>query len=38
MDNKVTHTLARAFQELGVPTVRFNFRGVGRSARRIRRR
>ncbi len=32
MDNKVTHTLARAFQELGVPTVRFNFRGVGRSA------
>ena len=32
MDNKVTHTLARTFQELGVPTVRFNFRGVGRSA------
>jgi uncharacterized protein len=31
MDNKVTHTLARAFQELGAPTVRFNFRGVGRS-------
>jgi alpha/beta superfamily hydrolase len=31
MDNKVTHTLARTFQELGVPTVRFNFRGVGRS-------
>jgi alpha/beta superfamily hydrolase len=32
MDNKVVHTLARAFQELGVPTVRFNFRGVGASA------
>src|ERR1700752_1724875 len=31
MDNKVTHTLARPLQELGVPTVRFNFRGVGRS-------
>ncbi len=31
MDNKVTHTLARALQELGLPTVRFNFRGVGRS-------
>jgi alpha/beta superfamily hydrolase len=32
MDNKVVHTLARAFQELGMPTVRFNFRGVGASA------
>jgi hypothetical protein len=32
MQNKVVHTLARAMQELGVPTVRFNFRGVGRSA------
>jgi alpha/beta superfamily hydrolase len=31
MDNKVVHTLARAFQEHGAPTVRFNFRGVGRS-------
>ena len=31
MQNKVVHTLARAMQELGAPTVRFNFRGVGRS-------
>lgn len=31
MQNKVVHTLARAMQELGVPTVRFNFRGVGGS-------
>ena len=31
MQNKVVHTLARAMQELGVPTVRFNFRGVGAS-------
>jgi alpha/beta superfamily hydrolase len=32
MQNKVVHTLARAMQELGVPTVRFNFRGVDGSA------
>lgn len=32
MQNKVVHTVARAMQELGVPTVRFNFRGVGASA------
>ena len=32
MQNKVVHTLARAMQELGAPTVRFNFRGVGGSA------
>jgi alpha/beta superfamily hydrolase len=32
LTNKVVHTLARAFQEFGVPTVRFNFRGVGQSA------
>lgn len=32
MTNKVVHTLARAFQELGAVTVRFNFRGVGLSA------
>jgi len=32
LDNKVVHTLARAFQELGLPTIRFNFRGVGGSA------
>jgi hypothetical protein len=29
--NKVVHTLARTCHGLGVPTVRFNFRGVGRS-------
>jgi alpha/beta superfamily hydrolase len=32
MDNKVVWTLARAFQQLGAPTLRFNFRGVGTSA------
>jgi alpha/beta superfamily hydrolase len=32
MQNKVVHTVARAMQELGAPTVRFNFRGVGASA------
>ena len=32
LDNKVVWTLARAFQELGAPTIRFNFRGVGASA------
>ncbi len=32
LDNKVVHTVARAIQELGVPTLRFNFRGVGKSA------
>jgi uncharacterized protein len=31
LDNKVVHTLARACVELGVPSVRFNFRGVGAS-------
>lgn len=31
MTNKVVHTLARACNELGVPTVRFNYRGVGNS-------
>lgn len=31
LENKVVHTLARAFQELGAPTLRFNFRGVGGS-------
>ncbi len=31
MDNKVVHTLARTLQELGLSTVRFNYRGVGRS-------
>jgi alpha/beta superfamily hydrolase len=32
MDNKVVHMTARALQELGFATVRFNFRGVGASA------
>jgi uncharacterized protein len=32
MDNKVTHTLARAMTECGAPAYRFNFRGVGASA------
>ncbi|MGH8185474.1 MAG: alpha/beta hydrolase [Steroidobacteraceae bacterium] len=32
MTNKVVHMLARACNELGVPAVRFNFRGVGASA------
>lgn len=32
MDNKVVHTAARALQEKGYATVRFNFRGVGKSA------
>jgi hypothetical protein len=32
MDNKVVHTLARAFVALGYVAVRMNFRGVGRSA------
>jgi alpha/beta superfamily hydrolase len=31
LDNKVVWTLARAFQQLGAPTIRFNFRGVGAS-------
>ncbi len=31
MQNKVVHTVARAMQEAGAPTVRFNFRGVGAS-------
>ncbi|MDO9236734.1 MAG: alpha/beta hydrolase [Aquabacterium sp.] len=31
MDNKVVHTLARAFVLAGWRAVRFNFRGVGRS-------
>ncbi len=34
MDNKVVFTLARALQEHGLPTLRFNYRGVGRSVGR----
>jgi len=32
MTNKVTHILARTCNELGAAAVRFNFRGVGKSA------
>jgi uncharacterized protein len=32
MDNKVVTTVARALHDTGIPTVRFNFRGVGASA------
>jgi uncharacterized protein len=35
LTNKVVHTLARSFQDLGSPTIRFNFRGVGKSAGRF---
>ena len=31
LHNKVTHMVARAFQGMGVATLRFNFRGVGHS-------
>lgn len=31
MTNKVVTTLARTFRELGIPSLRFNFRGVGQS-------
>src|SRR5690554_7777495 len=31
MDNKVVTTVTRAAAELGLPTLRFNFRGVGKS-------
>ena len=29
--NKVVHTISRSMNELGVPAIRFNFRGVGAS-------
>ena len=32
MNNKVVTTMARAFRELGIPSLRFNFRGVENSA------
>jgi alpha/beta superfamily hydrolase len=32
LTNKVVHTLARAFTDFGMPSLRFNFRGVGMSA------
>lgn len=31
MLNKVVHTLARAMNDLGIPSLRFNFRGIGQS-------
>ncbi len=31
MQNKVVHTLAKSCVELGMPAIRFNFRGVGAS-------
>lgn len=31
MSNKVVTTLARVFKELSIPSIRFNFRGVGQS-------
>src|SRR5579872_5395242 len=31
LDNKVVYTVARAIEQLGVPAIRFNFRGVGTS-------
>jgi alpha/beta superfamily hydrolase len=32
LTNKVVHTLARSFNDAGLPSLRFNFRGVGASA------
>src|SRR5688572_15627298 len=32
MDNKVVTTVARAFEAKNIPSIRFNFRGVGASA------
>jgi uncharacterized protein len=32
MTNKVVHMLAKSFNELAMPAVRFNFRGIGNSA------
>lgn len=31
MDNKVVYTIVKAFNNQGVPCIRFNFRGVGKS-------
>lgn len=31
MSNKVVTTMARAFKDAGIPSIRFNFRGVGQS-------
>ena len=37
MHNKVVFMLARALQEQGMPTLRFNYRGVGAQRRQLRR-
>ena len=34
MDNDVVYTIALAYRQAGFTTLRFNFRGVGRSERR----
>src|ERR1700757_4311273 len=34
LDNKVVYTVARAFEQLGAPAIRFNFRGVAGSTGR----
>ena len=33
MNNKVVTTLARSCRDIGIPSLRFNFRGVGNSTR-----
>ena len=35
MSNKVVHMVAKTFGEMGMPTLRFNFRGVGHSQGRF---
>lgn len=35
LDNKVVHTVVRVMHEFGMPTLRFNFRGVGSSGGRF---
>lgn len=35
LDNKVVYTLARALHDMEIPTIRFNFRGVGTSEGRF---
>lgn len=32
MNNKVVHTVVKSFRDLGMTTIRFNYRGVGNSA------
>jgi len=31
MTNKIVHTMAKTFCKMGVPAIRFNFRGIGKS-------